>query len=150
MTDTNENWDLVIKPRNSWFDLRLREIWQYRDLLALLVRRDFVSVYKQTILGPLWFFLQPILTTTTFTIIFSLLARIETDEIPPVLFYMSGIVFWNYFANCLTSTSNTFISNAAVFGKVYFPRLVVPISIVLSNLLKFSLQFILFIIVWIF
>jgi lipopolysaccharide transport system permease protein len=129
-----ESWDLIIKPQSSWFDLQLQEIWQYRDLLLLFVRRDFVSVYKQTILGPLWFFIQPIITTLMFTIVFGKVAKIPTDGVPAVLFYMSGVISWNYFADCLSKTSATFTANAGIFGKVYFPRLIVPLSIIISNL----------------
>jgi lipopolysaccharide transport system permease protein len=134
----------VIKPKKSLLDINLRELWEYRDLVFLFVRRDFISVYKQTVLGPLWFFIQPIFTTLIYTVIFGKLAAISTDGINPVLFYLSGITCWNYFAECLTKTSNTFTSNASIFGKVYFPRLVLPVSIVISNLLKFTIQFLLF------
>ena len=141
-------WDLVIKPKAGWLQFNLNEIWTYRDLLMLLVRRDFVSTYKQTILGPAWFIIQPILTTITFTIIFSSLANLSTDNIPPVLFYLTGITFWSYFSDCLTKTSNTFVANAGVFGKVYFPRLVVPLSVLISNLIKLGIQFLVFFAVW--
>jgi lipopolysaccharide transport system permease protein len=144
-----EDWDLVIKPRSKWYQLDLAAVWQYRDLLMLLVRRDFVSVYKQTILGPVWFFIQPILTTITLTIIGSL-AGIPTGGIPRILFYLAGITLWNYFADCLTKTSNTFVANAGVFGKVYFPRLVVPVSVLISNLIKLAVQFLLFFLVWVY
>lgn len=150
MESTQEHWDLVIKPRNKWYQIDLAAIWRYRDLLLLLVRRDFVSVYKQTILGPVWFFIQPVLTTLTFTIIFGNLAQVSTDGIPPVLFYTAGTILWNYFSECLTRTSGTFTANASVFGKVYFPRLVVPISVLISNLIKFAIQFALFVIIWIY
>lgn len=133
-----------ITPKKHLFDINLKEIWQYKDLLLLFVRRDFIAVYKQTVLGPLWFFIQPIFTTIIFTIIFGQLAEIPTDGLPPVLFYMCGITCWNYFSECLNKTSNTFITNANIFGKVYFPRLVLPISITISNLIKFSIQFLLF------
>jgi len=145
-----ENWDLVVKPLNKWYDLRLKEILRYKDLLLLFVRRDFVSVYKQTILGPIWFFIQPIITSITFTVIFGNLARISTDGIPPILFYMSGITLWNYFSDTLTKTSDTITANANIFGKVYFPRMIVPLSVVLSNLIKFSVQLLLFLSVWIY
>ncbi len=145
MSTKNEHWDLVIEPSQSPFRLNLRDVWHYRDLLYLLVRRDFVSFYKQTILGPAWFFLQPLITTITFTFIFGRLAKIDTgDTIPQPLFYMAGIVTWNYFAECLTKTSTVFKDNAGIFGKVYFPRLIMPLSIVLSNLLKFGVQLLLF------
>lgn len=146
----NQKWDLVVKPHNKWYDLQLREIFRYRDLLLLFVRRDFVAVYKQTILGPVWFFLQPIITSITFTVIFGNLAKIPTDGLPPVLFYMCGITLWNYFSETLTKTSDTFTANANIFGKVYFPRMIVPLSVVLSNLIKFAVQFLLFIVLWIF
>ncbi len=138
-------WSLVIRPQRNLFDLRLGELWQYRDLIGLFVRRDFVSVYKQTILGPLWYVIQPILTTVIFTIIFGRIAGLSTDGLPKFLFYMSGTVVWSYFADCLTKTSNTFITNSQLFGKVYFPRLAVPISILISGLIGFSIQFLLFI-----
>jgi lipopolysaccharide transport system permease protein len=141
-----QKWDLEIKPQSSVFDLHLKDVWAYRDLLWLLVRRDFVSFYKQTIFGPLWFFIQPIFTTIIFTVIFSNLAKISTNAAPAPLFYMAGTVAWNYFADSLTKTSTVFKDNAPIFGKVYFPRLIMPISIVFSNLVKFGVQFILFII----
>jgi lipopolysaccharide transport system permease protein len=149
MSERDEQWDLVIETSQSPFQLNLRDVWHYRDLLLLLVRRDFVSFYKQTILGPVWFFLQPLITTITFTFIFGRLAKIETgDTIPQPLFYMAGIVTWNYFAECLTKTSTVFKDNAGIFGKVYFPRLIMPLSIVLSNLLKFGVQLLLFFIIF--
>lgn len=136
----DENWTMVLRPRGGWFDIDLRELWSYRDLILLFVRRDFVAIYKQTILGPLWFLVQPLFTTLVFTVIFGKVAKIPTDGLPPVLFYMTGIVAWNYFSRCLTGTSDTFVTNAAMFGKVYFPRLVVPISVVISNILTFIIQ----------
>jgi lipopolysaccharide transport system permease protein len=145
-----KDWDLIIKPQNKWHQIDLMSIWKYRDLLMLLVRRDFVSVYKQTILGPLWFFIQPIITSITFTFIFSGIANISTDGNPAILFYMAGITLWTYFSDCLTKTSNTFIANAGVFGKVYFPRLIVPLSVLVSNLIKFGIQFLIFLIVWVY
>jgi lipopolysaccharide transport system permease protein len=145
---TEEHWDLIIKPKNKWYDLDLAALWRYRDLLLLLVRRDFVSVYKQTILGPLWFLIQPVLTALTFTFIFGSVAKISTDENPPILFYMAGITLWTYFSDCLTKTSNTFIANAGVFGKVYFPRLIIPLSVLVSNLIKLGIQFLIFIGIW--
>ena len=147
---TEEHWDLVIKPKNKWYDIDLAALWKYRDLLLLLVRRDFVAVYKQTILGPLWLFIQPIITSITFTVIFGRLAKMSTDGNPPILFYMAGITLWTYFADCLTKTSNTFIANAGVFGKVYFPRLIIPLSVLVSNLIKLSIQLLIFLIVWIY
>lgn len=139
-----EDWDMIIQPQSSLFDLKLKEVWHYRDLLLLLVRRDFVSAYKQTILGPLWFFIQPLFTTVIYTFIFGNLAGISTDGIPAPLFYLAGITAWNYFAECLTKTSTVFKDNASVFGKVYFPRLIMPISIVFSNLVRFGVQMLLF------
>lgn len=144
------DWDLIIKPRSKWFDFRLNELWKHRDLLFLFVKRDFVSIYKQTILGPLWFFIQPILSTIMFTIIFGGFANMSTDGAPGVLFYLGGLTLWNYFADCLTKTSETFIQNQNIFGKVYFPRLIVPLSVVISNLLKLLIQFTLFILVWLY
>lgn len=141
----DQDWDLVIKGRSSLFDLRLGELWNYRDLLVLFVRRDFVTVYKQTILGPLWFFIQPLLTTITFTIIFGNVAQLSTDGAPKIVFYMAGITLWGYFSTCLTSVSGVFNTNAGIFGKVYFPRLIMPLTIVISNLMKFMVQFLLFI-----
>jgi lipopolysaccharide transport system permease protein len=136
-----QHWDEVIAPTSSLFDLKLKEVWKYRDLLLLFVKRDFTAQYKQTILGPIWHFVQPLFTTIIFVFIFSNIAGIDTDGIPSILFYMSNITIWNYFASCLNGTSNTFVSNAGIFGKVYFPRLVLPLSIVLSNLIKFGIQF---------
>lgn len=142
-----EKWDLEIKPQNNLFDLHLADVWHYRDLLILLVRRDFVSFYKQTILGPLWFFIQPLFTTIIFTFIFGNLAGISTDGLPQPLFYMAGITAWNYFADCLTKTSTVFKDNANIFGKVYFPRLIMPLSIVVSNLVRFGVQILLFLLI---
>jgi len=146
MTEPEEYWDLEIKPAGSLFDLKLKDVWHYRDLLLLLVRRDFVSFYKQTVLGPLWFFVQPIITILVYNLIFSNLAGIKTDGIPGPLFYLAGTIMWNYFAECLTKTSTVFKDNSAMLGKVYFPRLIMPLSIVFSNLVKFGVQLILFII----
>ena len=142
----NEDVKEIITPKKHLLDLNLKEIWGYRDLMVLFVRRDFVAVYKQTILGPIWFFIQPIFTTLIFTLIFGKLASIPTDGLPQILFYMCGITCWNYFAECLNKTSNTFVANANIFGKVYFPRLILPISIIISNLLKFGIQFMLFLV----
>lgn len=139
-----ENWDLEIKPQSHLFELHLKDVWRYRDLLLLLVRRDFVSFYKQTILGPLWFFIQPLFTTVIYTFVFGNLAGISTDHLPQPLFYMAGITAWNYFADCLNKTSTVFKDNAAIFGKVYFPRLIMPLSIVVSNLVRFGVQLLLF------
>jgi lipopolysaccharide transport system permease protein len=135
---------MTIEPQRGLLDLRLGELWQYRDLVLLFVRRDFVSAYKQTILGPLWYLIQPLLTTITFTFIFGRVASLPTDGLPPFLFYMSGTVVWSYFAACLTKTSETFVQNANLFGKVYFPRLAVPVSILISNLVTFLVQFAMF------
>lgn len=144
MTPEPESWDLVLEPKRSLFDLRLGELWFYRDLIMLFVRRDFVSVYKQTVLGPLWHLVQPLLTTITYTFIFGNVARLPTDGLPQFLFYMSGTVIWTYFANSLVKTSDTFIQNTNLFGKVYFPRLTVPLGILISNIITFSIQFLLF------
>jgi lipopolysaccharide transport system permease protein len=141
MTDQPETWDLIIEPKRGLLDLHLADLYRYRDLVLLFVRRDFVAVYKQTILGPLWYLIQPLLTTITFTVIFGNIAQLPTDGLPQFLFYMSGTVIWTYFADCLTKTSNTFVNNAQLFGKVYFPRLAVPVSILLSNLITFAIQF---------
>ena len=135
---------IIITPKRGLFDLQLADLWNYRDLLLLFVKRDFKTFYKQTILGPLWFFIQPLITTLVFTVIFNRVAKIPTDEIPPNLFYMSGIIAWNYFSSCLMLTSSTFTSNAAIFGKVYFPRIIVPLSNVISALAKFMVQLIMF------
>lgn len=148
--DISKNWDLIIKPKSKWYDLKLKEIFKHKDLLFLFVHRDFVAQYKQTILGPLWFFIQPIFTAITFTVIFGNLAEISTDGLPKPLFYMCGITLWNYFSDTLTKTSDTFSSNANIFGKVYFPRMIVPLSIVVSNLIKLGVQFLLFILLWIY
>ncbi len=137
----DERWDLDIAPHVGLFDLHLRDLWRYRDLVLLFVRRDFVAQFKQTILGPAWFVIQPLLTTIVFTIVFGGIARLSTDGLPKVPFYLAGNVVWMYFAGCLTKTSRTFTGNAALFGKVYFPRLVVPISLVFSGLFRFGLQF---------
>src|SRR5690349_16111150 len=128
------SWDLIIKPKTKWYDLRLKEIFRYRDLLFLFVRRDFVAFYKQTILGPLWFIIQPVLTSFMFTIVFGQLAGISTEGQPQLLFYMCSITPWTFFSETLTKTSETFSANASIFGKVYFPRMIVPLSIAVSNL----------------
>ena len=149
-TIEDQDWSMIIEPQRSLLDLRLGELWRYKDLVLLFVRRDFVSVYKQTILGPLWYLIQPILTTLTFTVIFGQIASLPTDGLPQFLFYMSGTVVWGYFADCLNKTSNTFVQNAGLFGKVYFPRLAVPISILISNLVTFVIQLTLFIVFMLF
>jgi lipopolysaccharide transport system permease protein len=138
------SWDLVLRPKTGWLDLHLSDLWRYRDLTMLFVWRDFVSQYKQTILGPLWHLIQPLFTTLLFTLIFGRIAKLPTDSLPPMLFYLAGITAWNYFSECLSRTSGTFIQNASIFGKVYFPRLCVPVSVVISNLIKFGIQFGLF------
>lgn len=141
-------WTSIIRPVSGWFDLHLSELWNYRDLVMLFVKRDFVSVYKQTILGPLWYLIQPLLTTLVFTVIFGKVAKISTDGLPQILFYLSGFIAWRYFSDCLTKTSNTFVSNAHIFGKVYFPRLTVPLSVVISNLIALAVQVFLFLGFW--
>jgi lipopolysaccharide transport system permease protein len=142
-TIQDEDWNLVIKGHTSLFDLKFNDVWRYRDLLWMFVKRDFVSFYKQTVLGPLWFFIQPLFTTIVFTFVFGNLAKISTDGLPQQLFYLSGITAWNYFSDCLTKTSTVFRDNAAIFGKVYFPRLIMPLSIVVSNLVRFIVQLLL-------
>lgn len=144
ISNLHEEWDLIIRPQHPWWDLRLAELWRYRDLIQLFIWRDFVAYYKQTILGPLWYLIQPILTTAIFTIIFGNIAKLSTDGLPPFLFYLAGNTVWSYFSTCLLSTSNTFTSNAAIFGKVYFPRLSIPISIVISNLISFGIRLAMF------
>jgi len=141
MNNDTEEWDLIIRPKASFFRLNFREIWQYRDLLLLFVKRDLAAQYKQTILGPLWHVIQPLITTVLYTLIFGRFAKLPTDGSPSALFYLSGIVIWNFFAVCLSNTSNTFTSNAGIFGKIYFPRLIVPVSVVISNLVRFLIQF---------
>lgn len=135
-----EDWDLIIRPKSKLLDINLKELWKYRDLLLMFMKRDFAAQYKQTLLGPLWHFIQPLFTTLIFVVVFSKIAAISTEGIPPLLFYLSGITIWNYFSSCLISTSNTFVANSYIFGKVYFPRLVMPISVVLSNMVKFGIQ----------
>lgn len=143
-----EDYKLVIEPKTKLLDLNLKEVWRYRDLLMLFVRRDFVAVYKQTIFGPLWFFIRPILTTIMFMVVFGGIAKMSTDGLPQAVFYLAGIVSWNYFADALKTTSETFATNAGIFGKVYFPRVITPLSIVVSKLLTFGVQFILFLVVY--
>ena len=145
-----DDWLFVIKPRHKFLSLNLREVWQYRDLLFLFVKRDIITVYKQTVLGPLWYLIQPLFTSLTFTIIFNNVAGINTGSVPPFLFNLTGITIWNYFTACLNGTSDTFKVNASVFGKVYFPRIITPLSIVISNLIKFGIQFLIFIAFYIF
>ena len=144
MENISEEYEYTLTPRDRLFDLRLKEVWQYRDLLMLFVYRDFVTFYKQTILGPLWFFIQPFLTSIVFTVIFGNVAKLPTDGLPPMLFYLAGVTSWNYFAECFRKTSNTFTQNAGIFGKVFFPRVVTPLSVTISNLITFGIQFLLF------
>lgn len=145
-SDSNtDGWLFEITPKNKFFTLNLKEVWQYRDLLFLFVKRDIITVYKQTVLGPLWYLIQPLFTSVTFTIIFNNVAGINTGTIPPFLFNLAGITVWNYFTACLNGTSNTFAGNAGIFGKVYFPRIITPMSVVISNLIKFGIQFLIFI-----
>lgn len=139
----SQDWDLIIKGKTSLFDVRFKDLWHYRDLLILFVKRDFVSFYKQTVLGPLWFFIQPIFTTIVFSFVFGKLAGIGTDGIPQYLFFLSGITAWAYFSDCLTKTSTVFRDNVNIFGKVYFPRLIMPLSIIVSNLVRFGVQLLL-------
>lgn len=141
----NEEWLFEITPKNHFFQLHLKEVWQYRDLLLLFVKRDVITLYKQTVLGPLWYLIQPLMTSLIFTLIFNTIAGIDTLGVPPFLFNLASITAWNYFSTCLTTTSDTFKTNANLFGKVYFPRIIMPLSIVISNLLKFSLQLLIFI-----
>lgn len=148
--EQHENWTEIIEPRGKLFDLRLNELWRYRDLVMMFVRRDFIANYKQTILGPAWFFLQPLLTTVTFIIIFGRVAKISTDGLPMILFYLAGVTIWNYFAETLNKTATVFKDNSQMFGKVYFPRLTMPFSIVIANLVRFGIQLSLFLAVWAF
>lgn len=134
------HWDAVIRPTRPWYALPFRELWRYRDLLALFVWRDFVAVYKQTILGPAWYLLQAFLTSATFTVVFNRVAGLSTDSVPPFLFYMAGTVLWGYFSDCFIKTSATFTANANIFGKVYFPRIIVPVSGAISNLISMGIQ----------
>ena len=149
-TTDNEKWTTVIKPRNGLFEVNLKEIWEYRDLLSLFVKRTITVQYKQTILGPLWWIIQPALTVIMYMVVFGGIAGIPTDGIPQPLFYLGGICMWQYFADCLGKTSNTFVSNAGIFGKVYFPRLIMPLSSVISNLVRFGIQVGLFVIVYVY
>lgn len=147
MTDVDANWDLVIRPQKGLLDLQLKDTWRYRDLLLMFVKRDFVAFYKQTILGPLWFFIQPLFTMGVYVFVFGELAGISTDGLPAPLFYLAGISAWTYFSECLLKTSTVFRDNASIFGKVYFPRLIMPLSIVVSNLVRFGVTLLLFILV---
>ncbi|GAO30472.1 ABC transporter permease [Geofilum rubicundum] len=143
-----QDYDLIIRPKRHAFDINFKEIWQYRDLLAMFVKRDVITVYKQTVLGPIWFIVQPILTTIIYIVVFGNIANISTDGTPQVLFYLSGIVIWNYFAESFNQTSDTFTQNANIFGKVYFPRLIMPLSKVASGLIKFFIQLGFFLVVY--
>ena len=145
-----QEWTTVIQPKNKLLSVDFKEIWRYRDLILLFVKRNIITQYKQTVLGPLWYLIQPLMTTIMYMVVFGGIAKISTDGLPQPLFYLAGICFWQYFADCLTKTSNTFVSNAGIFGKVYFPRLVTPISEVISNLVRFSIQFGLFICVYLY
>ena len=140
----NYNWTTIIKPKTGWFDINLKELIQYKDLIVMFVKRDFKTMYKQTILGPLWIIINPLMTTLMFTVVFGNIANISTDGMPQIVFYMLGTTVWTYFSSCLTKTSSTFTGNAAIFGKVYFPRLVTPISTVISGLINFGVQFLMF------
>ncbi|MCD6067576.1 MAG: Membrane protein of an transporter complex [Bacteroidetes bacterium] len=146
----NEPWDLVLEPESKWYSLRLKQLFRFRDLLFLFVRRDFVAIYKQTILGPVWFFIQPVLTAAIFSLVFSIFGNISTEGMPPLLYYICNLTMWSYFSDTLTKTSDTFTANSSIFGKVYFPRMIVPLSTVVSNLIKFGIQFLLFLGVWIY
>ncbi len=139
-------WTMILRPRKAWYEINLRELWDYRDLIVLFVWRDFVSYYKQTVLGPVWFLIQPVLTTLTYVVIFGNIAHLSTNNVPQFLFYLAGTVLWGYFSSCLTKTATTFIGNAPIFGKVYFPRLTAPISVLISNLITFGIQFALFVV----
>ena len=145
---SDKNWDLIIQNKSSLFRLDLHEVWRYRDLLRMYVKRDIITFYKQTILGPMWFFIQPIMTTIMFMFVFGGIAGISTDGVPQAVFYLAGLVCWNYFADCLTKCSYTFNANQQIFGKVYFPRLIVPFSIVISNMVKMGIQLVLFLVVY--
>lgn len=149
-TNNTNQWLFEITPKNKFFSLNLKEVWQYRDLLFLFVKRDVITVYKQTVLGPLWYLIQPLFTSVTFTIIFNNVAGIDTGTVPPFLFNLAGITVWNYFTACLNGTSDTFKANAGIFGKVYFPRIITPLSVVISTLIKFGIQFLIFIVFYIF
>lgn len=145
----SENWDIVIKPKSSWFAVDLKAIWRYKDLLKMFVRRDVVTVYKQTILGPIWYVIQPIMTTLIYMLVFGKIANISTDGTPQILFYMAGITMWNYFSDTFNSTSKTFKENENIFGKVYFPRLIVPLSKVIGGLIKFAIQLAMFLVFYV-
>ena len=148
MAEMEQSWTTEIKPKEKLLSVDFKEIWRYRDLMMLFVKRNIITQYKQTVLGPLWFLIQPLMTTVMYMVVFGGIAKISTDGLPQPLFYLAGISFWQYFADCLNKTSNTFVSNAGIFGKVYFPRLVTPLSDVISNLLRFGIQFGLFLAVY--
>lgn len=148
MTEIEENWTTVIRPKDKLLSVDFKEIWRYRDLMMLFVKRNIITQYKQTILGPVWYLIQPLMTTVMYMVVFGGIAKISTDGLPQPLFYLAGICFWQYFSDCLTKTSNTFVNNAGIFGKVYFPRLITPLSDVISNLVRFSIQFGLFLCVY--
>ena len=148
MAEMEQAWTTEIKPKEKLLSVDFKEIWRYRDLMMLFVKRNIITQYKQTVLGPLWFLIQPLMTTVMYMVVFGGIAKIYTDGLPQPLFYLAGISFWQYFADCLNKTSNTFVSNAGIFGKVYFPRLVTPLSDVISNLLRFGIQFGLFLAVY--
>lgn len=151
MSDSHkQEWTETIESNHSLLDLNLKEVWRYKDLVYMFVKRDFVSSFKQTILGPIWFFINPIFTTIVYLVVFGGIANISTDGAPKILFYLAGVTLWNYFSSCLNGTSSVFTSNAAIFGKVYFPRLVMPISIVFSNLMRFGVQMVLFLIAFLY
>ncbi|SFI93810.1 lipopolysaccharide transport system permease protein [Kaistella treverensis] len=150
MTEPQQTWTETIESSHSLFDLKLKEVWRYKDLVYMFVKRDFISSFKQTILGPIWFFINPIFTTVVYLVVFGNIANLSTDGAPKILFYLAGVTLWNYFSTCLTSASNVFTSNAGIFGKVYFPRLVMPLTIVISNLMRFGVQMLLFIAVFLY
>lgn len=149
-TENNGDWLFEITPKNKLFSLNLKEVWQYRDLLMLFVKRDVVTAYKQTILGPLWYLIQPLFTSVIFTLIFNNVANISTGSVPPFLFNLAGITIWNYFTACFSGTSSTFSANAGIFGKVYFPRLIMPLSVVISNLVRFGIQLFIFMVFFVY
>ena len=148
MAELEQGWTTEIRPKEKLLSVDFKEIWRYRDLMMLFVKRNIITQYKQTVLGPLWYIIQPMMTTVMYMVVFGGIAKISTDGLPQPLFYLAGISFWHYFADCLNKTSNTFVSNSAIFGKVYFPRLVTPLSDVISNLVRFGIQFALFLIVY--
>ena len=143
-----DNWTTVIQPKRGLLEVDYKGIWRYRDLCTLFVKRNIITQYKQTVLGPLWYLIQPLMTTIMYMVVFGGIAKISTDGMPQPLFYMAGICFWSYFSDCLTKTSNTFVDNAGIFGKVYFPRLIVPLANVMSNLVRFGIQFSLFLAIY--